>query len=62
MLVTENLHLDVLGVRNIFFEEDGRIAKVVSWRRGATAYRVGYRDGRVVEDALGSESIRGKRV
>ncbi|MGC1459667.1 MAG: peptidase E [Steroidobacteraceae bacterium] len=42
--------------------EDGRIAKVVNWRRGATAYRVGYHDGRVVEEALGSESIRAKRV
>ncbi|HTC53103.1 MAG TPA: peptidase E [Steroidobacteraceae bacterium] len=42
--------------------EDGRIAKVLSWRRGATAYRVGYRDGRVVEEALGSENIRAKRI
>lgn len=42
--------------------EDGRIAKVVNWRRGATAYRVGHRDGRVVEEMLGSESIRAKRV
>jgi dipeptidase E len=42
--------------------EDGRIAKVVNWRRGATAYRVEYRAGRVVEEALGSESIRAKRV
>jgi len=42
--------------------EDGRIARVVNWRRGATAYRVGYRDGRVVEEVLGSENIRGRRV
>jgi dipeptidase E len=42
--------------------EDGRIARVVNWRRGATAYRVGYRDGRVVEEALDSESIRAKHV
>jgi dipeptidase E len=42
--------------------ENGRIAKVVSWRRGATAYRVVSRDGRVVEEALDSESIRAKRV
>ncbi len=41
---------------------NGRIAKVVSWRRGATAYRVVSRDGRVVEEALDSESIRAKRV
>jgi dipeptidase E len=41
--------------------EDGRIARVVSWRRGATAYRVGYRDGGIVDEALASESIRTKR-
>jgi peptidase E len=41
--------------------EDGRIVRVVNWRRGATAYRVAYRDGRIVEEALGSESIRAKR-
>jgi dipeptidase E len=42
--------------------EDGRIARVVNWRSGATAYRVGYRDGRIVEEALGSENIRGRRA
>jgi dipeptidase E len=42
--------------------EDGRIAQVVNWRRGATAYRVGYRDGRIVEEALSSESIRPGRA
>jgi dipeptidase E len=38
--------------------ENGRIARVVSWRRGATAYRIGLRDGRLVEEALESENIR----
>lgn len=42
--------------------EEGRIARVVNWRRGATAYRVWHRDGRVVEEQLGSENIRGRRV
>jgi len=27
VLVAENLHLDVLGVRNIFFEEHRRVAE-----------------------------------
>jgi dipeptidase E len=40
--------------------EDGRIAKVVNWRRGATAYRVMNRDRQVVEEALASENIRSK--
>jgi len=38
------------------------MARVVNWRRGATAYRVGYRDGRVVEEALDSENIRARHV
>ena len=38
--------------------EDGRIAQVVNWRRGATAYRVSCRDGQVIEEALASENIR----
>jgi dipeptidase E len=38
--------------------ENGRIARVVSWRRGATAYRVGFRDGRMVEEPLACDSIR----
>ena len=37
---------------------DGKIAQVMNWRRGATAYRVTWRDGRVVEEALASESVR----
>ena len=40
--------------------EDGRIARVMSWRRGATAYRVTCREGRPVEEALASESIRSR--
>ncbi len=40
--------------------EDGRIARVMSWRRGATAYRVTCREGHTVEEALASESIRSK--
>jgi hypothetical protein len=31
---------------------------VVSWRRGATAYRVGYRNGRLTEEMLEGETIR----
>jgi dipeptidase E len=42
--------------------EDGRIARVLSWRRGATAYRVTSRDGRVIEEALASESVRSQCV
>jgi dipeptidase E len=38
--------------------EDGRIAQVVNWRRGATAYRVSCRDGQVIEEPLASENIR----
>lgn len=38
--------------------EDGRLARVVSWRRGATAYRVTYRDGRATEETLASENVR----
>jgi peptidase E len=38
--------------------ENGRIARVVSWRRGATAYRVALRDGQMVEEPLACESIR----
>jgi dipeptidase E len=38
--------------------EDGRIAQVMNWRRGATAYRVSWREGQVVEEALASESVR----
>jgi peptidase E len=42
--------------------EEGRIARVLNWRRGATAYRVTSREGRVVEEALESESIRAKYI
>jgi dipeptidase E len=38
--------------------EDGRIAKVLSWRRGAAAHRVMYRDRRIVEQVLPGESVR----
>jgi dipeptidase E len=37
--------------------EEGRIAQVMSWRRGATAYRVRCREGRLLEDALPSASV-----
>jgi dipeptidase E len=38
--------------------EDGRIAKVVSWRRGAAAHRVVLRDRQIVEELLPGESVR----
>jgi dipeptidase E len=38
--------------------ENGKITGVVSWRRGATAYRVGFRNGRLTEEPLESETIR----
>lgn len=38
--------------------EDGRIARILSWRRGATAYRVTYHERQVVEEALPSDSVR----
>jgi dipeptidase E len=38
--------------------ENGKISRVVSWRRGATAYRVGYRNGRLTEEMLEGETIR----
>jgi dipeptidase E len=42
--------------------EDGRIARVLSWRRGATAYRVTSREGRVLEEALASVSVRSQCI
>ncbi len=41
--------------------EDSRIAKVVNWRRGATAYRVVTRESQVIEEAMPSDSIRNIR-
>ena len=38
--------------------EDGRIAKVLSWRRGASAHRVMLRDRQIVEEMLPGESVR----
>jgi dipeptidase E len=38
--------------------EDGRIAKVLSWRRGAAAHRVMLRDRHIVEEMLPAESVR----
>ena len=38
--------------------EDGRIARVVSWRRGAAAHRVVLRERRIVEELLPGESVR----
>jgi dipeptidase E len=38
--------------------ENGKLSRVVNWRRGATAYRVGYRNGRLTEEPLDSETIR----
>jgi dipeptidase E len=38
--------------------ENGKISRVVSWRRGTTAYRVGYRNGRLTEEMLEAETIR----
>jgi dipeptidase E len=38
--------------------ENGRITRVVNWRRGATAYRITHRDGQLCEEALTSDSIR----
>ncbi len=38
--------------------EEGRIAKVLSWRRGASAHRVMYRDRKVIEETLPSENVR----
>jgi dipeptidase E len=38
--------------------EDGRIAKVLSWRRGAAAHRVTLRDRQIVEELLPGESVR----
>ncbi len=38
--------------------EDGRIAKVLSWRRGAAAHRVMFRDRQIVEQMLPGESVR----
>jgi len=55
---------DALGIDDfagVLFE-DARLAKVVSWRRGATAYRVMCREGRVVEEALSAENIRPRRA
>ncbi len=55
---------DAIGIDDFagVLYEDGRIAKVLSWRRGATAYRVAHREGQVIEEALASENIRGPRV
>jgi dipeptidase E len=38
--------------------EDGRIARVLSWRRGAAAHRVMLRDRQIVEELLPGESVR----
>jgi dipeptidase E len=38
--------------------EDGRIARVLSWRRGAAAHRVAWRDRQIVEEFLPGESVR----
>jgi dipeptidase E len=38
--------------------EDGRIARVLSWRRGAAAHRVLLRDRQIVEEMLPGESVR----
>lgn len=38
--------------------EDGRIAKVLSWRRGAAAHRLVFRDRQLVEELLPGESVR----
>jgi peptidase E len=38
--------------------EDGRIAKVLSWRRGAAAHRVTYRDRQLIEEMLPGQSVR----
>jgi len=58
--VQARIFLDAVGIDDYaaVLYEDGRIAKVVNWRRGATAYRVVSRDGRIIEEALPSESIR----
>jgi peptidase E len=53
---------DAIGIDDyagVLFE-DGRIARVMNWRRGASAYRVSCRDGRAVEEVLVSESIRSR--
>jgi dipeptidase E len=42
--------------------EDGRIARVLNWRRGATAYRVTSREGRIVEEPLASVSVRSQCI
>jgi hypothetical protein len=38
--------------------EDGRIAKVLGWRRGAAAHRVIYKDRQIIEELLPGESVR----
>jgi dipeptidase E len=55
---------DAIGIDDFagVLYEDGRIARVVSWRRGATAYRVAHREGQVVEEALACENIRSVRA
>ncbi len=42
--------------------QDGAISQVVNWRRGATAYRIAFRDGQVIEEPLASENIRTSRL